>query len=105
LPPGSISTLDELTKAFLARFFPPSKTARLRNRITSFTRREDEILYEAWEWFKDLLRLCPHHSLQKWMVVQTFYNRLTQPVCSMIDAAAGGTLMSKTEEEAYNLIE
>jgi len=23
----------------------------------------------------------------------------------MIDAAAGGTLMSKTEEEAYNLIE
>jgi len=39
------------------------------------------------------------------MVVQTFYNEVTQPVRSMIDAAAGGTLMSKTEEEAYNLIE
>ena len=39
------------------------------------------------------------------MVVQTFYNGVTQPVRSMIDAAAGGTLMSKTEEEAYNLIE
>ena len=38
------------------------------------------------------------------MVVQTFYNGVTQPVRSMIDAAAGGTLMSKTEEEAYNLI-
>jgi len=39
------------------------------------------------------------------MVVQTFYNGVTQPIRSMIDAAAGGTLMSKTEEEAYNLIE
>jgi len=105
LPSRSISTWDELTKALLAKFFPPSKTASLRNQITSFTQREDESLYEAWEQFKDLLRLCPHHGLQKWMVVQTFYNGVTQLVRSMIDAAAGGTLMSKTEEEAYNLIE
>jgi len=39
------------------------------------------------------------------MVVQTFYNGVTQPVRSMIDAAAGGTLMSKTEDEAYNLFD
>ena len=63
LPPGSISTWEELTKAFLAKFFPPSKTASLRNQITSFSQREDETLYEAWEQFKDLLRLCPHHGL------------------------------------------
>ena len=47
LPPGSISTREELTKAFLAKFFPPSKTASLRNQITSFTQREDRTLYEA----------------------------------------------------------
>ena len=34
-----------------------------------------------------------------------FLQWVTQPVRSMIDAAARGTLMSKTEEEAYNLIE
>jgi len=39
------------------------------------------------------------------MVVYTFYNRVTQPVRSMINAATGVTLMSKTEEKAYNLIE
>jgi len=39
------------------------------------------------------------------MVVQAVYNGLTQSVRSMIDAAAGGTLMSKIEEEAHNLIE
>jgi len=47
LSPGSISTWEELTKAFLTKFFPPSKTASLRNQITSFTQREDETLYEA----------------------------------------------------------
>jgi len=30
---------------------------------------------------------------------------VTQTVRFTIDAAAGGTLMSKTEDEAYNLIE
>jgi len=69
LPSRPISTWEELTKAFLAKFFPPSKTASLRNQITSFTQREDETLYEVWERFKDFLRLCPHHGLQKWMVV------------------------------------
>ena len=37
LPLGSIMMWDELTKAFLANFFPPSKMASLRNQITSFT--------------------------------------------------------------------
>jgi len=104
LPPRLITTWDELTKAFLAKFFPPSKTGSLRNQITSFAQKEDERLYEAWERFKDLLRLCPHHGLQKWMAVQTFYNGVTQPVRSMVDVATGGTLMSKTEEEDFNMI-
>jgi len=105
LPPDCIRTWDELSRAFLAKFFPPSKTASLRNQITTFTQRDDELLYEAWKNFKDLLRLCPHHGLQKWMIIQTFYNRVIQPVRSTIDSAVGGTLMNKTEDEAYNLIE
>ena len=52
-----------------------------------------------------MLTLCPLHGLQKPMMVQTFYNGVTQPVRSMIDVAVGGTLMRKMEEEAYNLIE
>ena len=63
LPSGSITTWDELTKVFHAKFFPSSETASLRNQITSFTQREDKSLYEAWERFKNLLRLCPHDGL------------------------------------------
>ena len=39
------------------------------------------------------------------MIVQIFYNGIAQAMGSIIDVAMGGTLMSKTEDEAYNLIE
>jgi len=38
------------------------------------------------------------------MIVQTFYNRVTQLLEFTIDAAVGGTLMNKIEDETYNLI-
>ena len=39
------------------------------------------------------------------MIVESFYNGVTQLVRSTIDVATGGTLMNKTEDETYNLIE
>ena len=48
-PLGCIATWDELTKVFLAKLFPPSKAASLRNQITSFFQKKDKTLYEAWE--------------------------------------------------------
>ena len=39
------------------------------------------------------------------MIIQAFYNGVTQFVRSTIDAAVGGTLMNKTKDEVYNLIE
>jgi len=39
------------------------------------------------------------------LIIQGFDNKVTQPVRSTIDAVADGTLMNKTEEEAYNLME
>jgi len=39
------------------------------------------------------------------MIVQTFYNGVTPLGRSTIDVEAGGTLMNKTEDEAYNLID
>jgi len=37
--------------------------------------------------------------------MQAFYNGVTQAVRSTIDVAVGGTLMNRTEDEAYNLID
>ena len=44
--------------------FPPSKTAKLRDQITRFNQKDGESLYDAWERFKEMLRLCPHHGLE-----------------------------------------
>jgi len=38
------------------------------------------------------------------MIVQTLYDGVAQPVRSTVDAAASGTLVNKTEGEAYNVI-
>ncbi|XP_020243612.1 uncharacterized protein LOC109821792 isoform X2 [Asparagus officinalis] len=102
---GSITTWDRLSRAFLAKYFPPSKTAQMRNRITSFVQKDRESLYEAWECYKELLRTCPHHGLEKWLIVHTFYNGLTYNTRMTVDAAAGGALMNKTIDDAYTLIE
>ena len=39
------------------------------------------------------------------MIIQAFYNGVTQPIRSTIDATARETLMNKIEDETYNLIE
>ncbi|KAA3461968.1 Retrovirus-related Pol polyprotein from transposon opus [Gossypium australe] len=52
-----------MTEKFLLKYFPPAKTAKLMNDISSFAQIDLETLYDAWERFNDLLRRCPHHGL------------------------------------------
>ena len=63
LPSGSITTWAAMATKFLSMYFPPARTAKLRNDITSFMQHDSESLYESWERFKDLLRKCPHHEI------------------------------------------
>ncbi|KAK4394508.1 hypothetical protein Sango_1605100 [Sesamum angolense] len=72
LPAGSITTWAALTQKFLAKYFPPAKTAKMLNDITSFVQLDRESLYYAWERFKSMLRECPHHELHIWR--QKHYN-------------------------------
>ena len=52
-----------------------------------------------------MLRKCPNRALPDWMQIQLFYNGLRTATRSMVDAAAGGALNSKTLTEAKELIE
>ncbi|KAK5844891.1 hypothetical protein PVK06_001037 [Gossypium arboreum] len=47
LPRGSITTWEQMTKKFLLKYFPPAKTAKLRNDISSFVHIGLETLYDA----------------------------------------------------------
>ena len=103
--PDSITSWDDLSNKFLARFFPPEKATKLRFDISSFYQYEGESFYEACERFKDLLRKCPQHSFTKWMQVHHFYNGLSRPTRTLIDASAGGAIMGKNKVETYQILE
>ncbi|XP_010247584.1 PREDICTED: uncharacterized protein LOC104590568 [Nelumbo nucifera] len=105
LPARSISTWDEMASRFLSKYFPPSKIAKMRNDITTFSQQDGESLYESWERYKELLRKVPHHGLPVWLQVQTFYNELTEANKTIMDATAGGSINNKTPEVAHALIE
>jgi len=94
-----------MRQAFLARFFPHSKIVQLRNQIIRFTQKDGKSLYDAWERFNEMLRRYPHHGLEKWLIIHTFYNGLLSTTKMNVDAAACGALMNKTYTRAYALIE
>ena len=52
-----------------------------------------------------MLRKCPYHGIPPWVQIQTFYNGLNGQTKSIVDAAASGSLMTKTYEEAHDLME
>ncbi|XP_073133692.1 uncharacterized protein [Henckelia pumila] len=101
----SITTWDDLAKVFLTKYFPPSKSMKLRADITTFAQGERETLYEACKRYKDLLRRFPHHQLPDGLVAQTFYYGLPHSNRTMLDAVAGGNLLRKSPEDGYELIE
>ena len=105
LPAGSITTWDDLTTRFLAQFFPPGRTTKLRNDILMFQQRQNESLYEAWTRFKDLLQKVPHHGIDLWLQVQIFYDHIDIPTRRTIDQSAGGKLRDLSAEQSWELIE
>ncbi|GKC36924.1 zinc finger, CCHC-type containing protein [Tanacetum coccineum] len=60
---GSITTWEDLTTRFLDHFFPPRRTAKLRNDILMFQQHHGESSFEAWTRFKDLLQEVHHHDI------------------------------------------
>ena len=103
--PDTITSWDELVDKFLTQFFPPDKEAKLIIYINKLCQLDGETFYEAWERYKDLIRKCPNHNLPKWMHVHHFYNGLSIPTRTLIDASAGGAILGKNELEAYQILE
>nr|GEV91426.1 reverse transcriptase domain-containing protein [Tanacetum cinerariifolium] len=105
LPRNSINTFEKMAKMFLEKYFPPSMVTKLRNEITNFCQRLDELLFKAWECYKLLTDRCPNHNMFLVTQIDTFYNGLTLRYRDIIIAATGGTFMKRRPEECYDLIE
>nr|GEW07350.1 reverse transcriptase domain-containing protein [Tanacetum cinerariifolium] len=103
--PRSILTWEDLVSKFINQLFPPSKTTYLRNEITNFLQKPNEMFNEAWERFKDLLRQCPHHGFSELHQLDTFYNALNPNDQDALDSAAGGNFLDKIPRECLSIIE
>ncbi|GKD55555.1 zinc finger, CCHC-type containing protein [Tanacetum coccineum] len=100
LPAGSISTWEDLTTRFLAKFFPPGRTVKLRNDIMMFQQHQGESLSKACYRFKDLLPKVPRHGIDLWLQVQIIYDHVNLATRRTIDQLTGGKLRDRNVEES-----
>nr|GFA38514.1 reverse transcriptase domain-containing protein [Tanacetum cinerariifolium] len=98
-PPCSITTWEDLLSKFINEFFPPSRTTSLRNEISNFQQKIDESFHAAWDRYKDLLRACPYHGFTKLYQLDAFYNALNPADQDSLNAAAGGNLLERINQQ------
>jgi hypothetical protein len=84
--------------------FPFSKTIALRNKTSGFQQHTDKTIAEAWDHLQDYIAACPHHGMEEWFIIQSFYHRLIRSAREHIDAAARGSFFALSIEEARKLV-
>ncbi|GJZ05534.1 reverse transcriptase domain-containing protein [Tanacetum coccineum] len=101
----SITSWEQMRKAFINRFFPPSLFNRLLLEIRNFSQNICESLTEAWLRLKNMLRKCHGHGLTKGVIIQIFYHGLDEPTQAILDVTAGGIFLYKSPNQAFQLLE
>ncbi|GKC06969.1 reverse transcriptase domain-containing protein, partial [Tanacetum coccineum] len=101
----SIHTWEKMILKFLSKYYPHSRALQLRKDILNFQQLPMESVFEAWERFKSCLRKRPDHRILLIDQIFTFYHGITMVDRDKIMVAAGGNIMQKTPQEAYDLIE
>ena len=95
----------EMEEEFLRKYYSVGKTTSVRKAMREFTQGLCETFHEAWERLRDLTKECPHHGVSNHELKQIFYDGLGPQDRYLLNAASGGTFMSKFEDEAMELIE
>ena len=91
LPKNSIDSWNKCKDAFISKYFPPAKIISLRNDIMNFKQLDHEHVAHAWERMKLMIRNCPTHGLNLWMIIQKNYAGLNFASRNLLDLVAGGT--------------
>ncbi|GKC30945.1 reverse transcriptase domain-containing protein [Tanacetum coccineum] len=101
----SITSWEQMRKAFINRFFPPSLFNRLLLEIRIFSQNICESLTEAWLRLKNMLRKCHGHGLTIGVIIQIFYHGLDKPTQAILDVKTGGIFLYKSPNQAFQLLE
>ena len=87
---------------FLKKFFPIHRTNALKRKIMNFSQKDNEIFYQCWGRFKDLLNACPHHGYETWRIISFFYEILTPKMRQFVEMMCNGEFLNKDPNEAFN---
>jgi hypothetical protein len=60
---------------------------------------------EVWKRYNELLNSCPHHNIPDWMIVEGFYQSLTDSNRTLINLAACNNFMQIEPGEALRLFD
>nr|XP_017239488.1 PREDICTED: uncharacterized protein LOC108212272 [Daucus carota subsp. sativus] len=101
----ALDTWDNISTEFLSKYYPSDKTQQMRAIILTFKAQPGEGLYQAWERYKALLRKCPHHGYEEWMVLSTFFGALNSDIRLSLNVAAGGNFKKAHVHQAKALLE
>jgi hypothetical protein len=72
--------------------------------IAVFSQGANETFCEAWERYKSMLMKCPSHGFDELTQIHIFRNRLLQQTKLLLDATAGGSLLSLSAADATQLL-
>ncbi|GKE65623.1 reverse transcriptase domain-containing protein [Tanacetum coccineum] len=101
----SITSWEQMRRAFINRFFPPSLFNRLLLEIKNFSQLVCESLTDAWLRLKSMLQKCHGHGLAKGSIIQIFYHGLDEPTQGILDITAGGIFLYKSPNQAFQFRE
>ncbi|XP_074298404.1 uncharacterized protein LOC141629277 [Silene latifolia] len=88
--PDSLRTWIDVSKAFLNKYFPPQRTAKIK----------------TWERYKALQILCPHHGIGDDELINNFYEGLNNVMKMNLDSGSGQGALDKIDHKtAKELIE
>ncbi|XP_035844265.1 uncharacterized protein LOC110867017 [Helianthus annuus] len=82
-----------------------AKTDDARDEIRSFRQLSSEPLHEAFTRFKELMRRCPHHQIEKWELVKCFVRGLDDTTWNRLESTSNGTLLSNHEDDDWEFLE
>ncbi|GJY48874.1 reverse transcriptase domain-containing protein [Tanacetum coccineum] len=102
----SITSWEQMRRAFINRFFPPSLfNNRLLLEIKNFSQLVCESLIDAWLRLKNMLQKCHGHGLTKGAIIQIFCHGLDEPTQGILDVTTGGIFLYKSPNQAFQFLE
>ncbi|GKF33237.1 reverse transcriptase domain-containing protein, partial [Tanacetum coccineum] len=101
----SITSWEQMRKAFINKFFPPLLFNRLLLEIRNFSQNICESLTEAWLRLKNMLRKCHGNGLTKGAIIQVFYHGLDESIQAILDKMSEESSSTKVKIKLFQFLD